>query len=66
MISRTPRTPRQRSLTGAKLALAAVGVLIWAYGLRGDDPGLRWVGIAFLAAAFLARFLTRRAPPGGT
>ena len=48
-------------LTTAKLAAATVGVMVLAWGMRVDEPTIRWVGIAFLAAAFLMRF-ARRAP----
>jgi hypothetical protein len=44
------------TITIAKLALAAIGLIVWGYGYRVDDGGLRWVGIAFLAAAVLLRF----------
>jgi tRNA(Met) C34 N-acetyltransferase TmcA len=50
-------------MTVAKLALAAIGVIVWSYGYRVDDPSLRWVGIAFLAAAALLRFWPRLRPP---
>ena len=63
MISRAPRSGRQQALNGAKLAFAVVGLLIWAYGLRIDDVTVRWLGIAFLLAAFLLRFVRRREPP---
>ena len=58
-ISREPRPPETRSLDGAKLALAGVGILVFAYGARVDDARVRWVGIALLAVAFLLRFLRR-------
>jgi hypothetical protein len=41
----------------AKLAFAAIGVLIWAYGQRINDSNLRWFGIAVILIAFLIRFL---------
>lgn len=63
MISRAPRSGAQQALTGAKLAFAVVGLLIWAYGLRTDDAAVRWLGIAFLLAAFLLRFVRRHRPP---
>jgi hypothetical protein len=43
-----------------KLALATVGIITWAYGVREDDHRVRWLGIALLAGAFLLRFLFRR------
>jgi hypothetical protein len=53
-----------RTLTSLKVALAAVGLVVWGYGVRVDDPVLRWVGIALFAGAVLMRFLSRRRPPG--
>lgn len=43
-----------------KLALFAIGVVVWGYGTAADDATLRWIGIAFLAAGVLLRFLPRR------
>jgi len=51
------------SLTSAKVALIAVGILVWAYGARVDDPRMRWIGIGLLVAALLLRFVARRGPP---
>ena len=51
-------------LTWAKVALVAVGILVWGYGVRVDDRTIRWVGIAFLVAALLLRFLGRRRSTG--
>jgi hypothetical protein len=59
-ISRERPSERQRSLAWMKLALAIVGIITWAYGVREDDHRIRWLGIAFLACAFLLRFLFRR------
>ncbi len=59
-ISRQPYTPEQRSWTWMKVALATVGIITWAYGVREDDHRVRWLGIAFLACAFLFRFISRR------
>lgn len=33
-----------------------MGLIIWAYGQRVDDPTVRLVGIAFFAVAFVFRF----------
>jgi hypothetical protein len=46
-----------------RFALAAIGMLVWAYGFRVDDATIRWVGIALLAVAVLLRFLIRRPQP---
>ena len=28
-----------------RLALAAIGLLVWGYGYRVDDANLRWAGV---------------------
>ena len=62
-ISRTPHDPGQQRLVGAKIAIVVVGLATWFYGQRVDDARVRWLGIAFLAAAFLLRFVRARRPP---
>lgn len=59
-VSRQRHSDRQRSIAWMKLAMAAVGIITWAYGVREDDHRVRWLGIALLAGAFLLRFLFRR------
>jgi hypothetical protein len=39
-----------------QLAFGVMGVIIWGYGHRVDDPTIRLVGIAFFAVAFVFRF----------
>ncbi|MFN2566227.1 MAG: hypothetical protein ABR499_14615 [Gemmatimonadaceae bacterium] len=51
------------TLTLVRVALAAIGLIVWGYGYRVDDPVARWIGIGFLGAALLARFWRRGAPP---
>jgi len=51
------------SLTWVRFALAAIGLIVWGYGYRVDDPTMRWIGIAFLAVAVVLRFAARRRPP---
>jgi hypothetical protein len=46
-------------LTVAKLALALMAAILFAYGVRTDIPPLRWAAIAFLLAAVLLRFVDR-------
>ena len=53
-------------LTVAKLALAVVGMLLFAYGIRTDSQSVRWVGIALVAAAAVLRFVKARPGSGGT
>ena len=42
--------------TTFQLAFLIMGLIIWAYGQRIDDPAVRLVGIAFFAVAFVFRF----------
>ena len=39
-----------------QVAFLLMGLIIWGYGQRVDDPTIRLVGIAFFAVAFLLRF----------
>jgi hypothetical protein len=50
--------------TAVKVALAAIGLGVWAYGYRFDSVETRWVGIAFMAAAVLMRFVGGRGSGG--
>jgi hypothetical protein len=49
-------------LTRIKLALALIGVVIFAAGVRLDDSRLRYIGIGFVAAAWILRFVKPRPP----
>jgi hypothetical protein len=44
-------------MVSAKMVLALVGAAIFAYGVRYADVVVRWVGMGFIAVAFLARFV---------
>lgn len=57
--TREPHSARQRSIAWARLAIATVGILVWAYGVRVDHEQIRWLGILFLAIAFGLRFFAR-------
>lgn len=46
-----------------KVTVVVVGLVLWAYGFREGVPVYRWVGVAFVAAAFLLRFFGPRPPP---
>jgi hypothetical protein len=59
MSSRDPLSPRQRSLAGAKVAIAVVGIATWFYGYYSDEPRLTALAIGFLAVAFALRFVGR-------
>jgi hypothetical protein len=39
-----------------QLAFLIMGLIIWGYGQRIDDPTVRLVGIAFFAVSFVLRF----------
>jgi hypothetical protein len=43
-----------------KVACALAGVGIFGYGVQSEDAIVRWVGIAFVVAAFLLRFVKKR------
>ncbi len=45
--------------TTIQLALLAIGLVVWGYGQRIDDPSLRLIGIAFFALTILLRFFRR-------
>jgi hypothetical protein len=45
--------------TEIQLALAAIGVVVWAFGVRAEDPRLQWTGIAFFGAATALRFFKK-------
>jgi hypothetical protein len=49
------------SLTKLKLALTIIGLVLFGYGVRVDEGTIRLVGIGFVAAASLLRFVKRRA-----
>ncbi|HEY6219655.1 MAG TPA: hypothetical protein VIV65_06335 [Gemmatimonadaceae bacterium] len=46
-------------LTTIQLALLLIGLIVWGYGQRIDDPSLRMIGIAFFALATMLRFFRR-------
>ncbi len=48
--------------TRLKIALALIGVLVFAAGIRLDQSRLRLIGIGFVAVAWLMRFARSRAP----
>ena len=44
----------------ARAILAAMGLVVWGYGVRAEEPRTRLVGIALFAIALLLRFAARR------
>lgn len=57
-------------LLGVRVAILALGIIVWGYGANVDDPTIRWIGIALLALSLILRFFRRRPaenrvmPPG--
>ena len=45
--------------TEIQLALAAIGVVVWAFGVRAEDARLQWTGIAFFGAATVVRLFKK-------
>lgn len=44
-------------VTRIKIALALIGVVLFAAGIRADASQLRFIGIGFVAAAWVLRFV---------
>ena len=44
----------------ARILLLLVGVVVWGYGYRYDEPNIRVAAIGLLAATLLLRFLPPR------
>ena len=42
-----------------RLTLALIGVAVWGYAVKYDDPQLRVVGMVLLALSLAMRFLRR-------
>ena len=43
-----------------RIVLTLIGVVVWGYGQRTDNPDTRLAGIIVLAIALLLRFLPKR------
>jgi hypothetical protein len=50
-------SPRVKRLLLARAVLLVVGVVVWGYGYRVDDPNIRLAAIGILAVALLLRFV---------
>jgi hypothetical protein len=46
-------------MTSIKIALIVIAGVFLVAGMRADNPIMRWIGIAFLAAAFALRFFKK-------
>ena len=53
-------TARVKRFLLARTLLAAIGVVVWGYGYRVDDPQIRLAAIGILAVALLLRFIPNR------
>ena len=51
------------ALSQLKLGLALIGLILFGYGMRVDDMTLRWIGVGFLAAATVLRFVKPKRQP---
>lgn len=47
-------------LTHLQLGIAAMGIILWGYGVRAEDSLFRLLGIGALLVATLLRFARRR------
>jgi hypothetical protein len=48
-----------RQLLMLRIILGAIGVAIWGYGYRADDPRIRIVGMAILVVVLLMRWVPK-------
>jgi len=44
----------------ARIAFAAMGVVVWGYGFASGDANVRLAGIVLLALSLILRFVDRR------
>jgi hypothetical protein len=51
------------TITRIKLGLGIIGLIIFGYGVRADDVTVRYIGVGFVAAAWLLRFTRRKPDP---
>jgi hypothetical protein len=51
---------RVKRLLVVRTVLAVLGVVVWGYGYRVDDPDIRLGAIIVLALALLLRFVPKR------
>lgn len=49
-----------RQLILLRVILGAIGVAVWGYGYRADDPNVRLAGIVTLAVVLLMRWIPKR------
>ena len=49
-----------KRLLVARLALTAIGVVVWGYGNATNQTRFKWAGMGILAVALALRFVPRR------
>jgi hypothetical protein len=49
-----------RRLLLARLALTAIGIVVWGYGTATSQPRFMWSGMGILAVALVLRFVPKR------
>lgn len=49
-----------RQLILLRIILGAIGVAVWGYGYRVDDPNVRLAGMAILVVVLLMRWIPKR------
>lgn len=54
-----------RQLIMLRIILGAIGVAVWGYGYRVDDPNVRLAGMAILVVVLLMRWIPKRWVGGG-
>ena len=55
----------QRQLILLRIILGAIGVAVWGYGYRTDDPNVRLAGMSVLVIVLLMRWIPKRWLGGG-
>jgi hypothetical protein len=51
-----------KHLTTIKIVLAAVGILVFGYGVSQDNDTARFIGIAIVGVGVILRFIGPRTP----
>jgi len=49
-----------RQLVLLRIILGAIGVAVWGYGYRTDDPNIRLAGMTILVVVLLMRWMPKR------
>ena len=54
-----------RHLHWVRLALSAIGIIVWLYGFQQQLDRVRWVGIGLIALSLVMRWFAPRGPRRG-